>query len=357
MKILFYSDPHIGLSRQSNTTPASAERLKQALLETPLKAIKSHEDIPAICLGDLFDSYSNSEGDIIAGSRLAEATSYVLAGNHDIAGREDRLSSFQLLADLLTPGNDTRQRKLIYSNYGETKAYPVVVGASLLVFVPHTATSELFEEALQKAEAEARSNSWCTYKVLCLHCNYDLGEGLVKSNTTLNLTQERAYRLLSHFHRVLIGHEHAARQDPNTDRIQLLGSTHPTSLADVSDKWYWLYDTNTGELTRHLLWSAEEHSYAGPLSQLPDREFQFYDLSDDLPPGAGTRLVNKLFASQTTLAVRLRSKDRQITADAPASAEDFGSLPDIIEQELAKSEPRLLALFREYRHAAETESN
>ena len=40
MKIRFVSDTHLGLSRQSHTTPESAKRLQQALFDSAMEAVK-----------------------------------------------------------------------------------------------------------------------------------------------------------------------------------------------------------------------------------------------------------------------------------------------------------------------------
>ena len=348
MNVLFYSDTHIGLKRQANTTPASAERLAAKLWRTPLELMDGYPDALAVCLGDVFDSWTNSEADIELGHLLALNTAYVLAGNHDLISRTDKLSSYQLLKNLASASD---KEKFIDSAYGEPASVTVVAGLAALTFVPHVSSADLFEQSLDMAikEAEKFTDKW---RVLCLHCNYALGESLVKTDTTLNLTQERAYQLLNHFHRILIGHEHVARQDPNTDRIQLVGSTFPTSFNDISDKYAWLYDTDSNTLTSILLWSSAEGSYKGFASELPDTPYAFYDLQDDLPPGAGARLVTKLFNQPDTLAVRISRKDPKLCA-AQTSAEEFESLPDLIEKELAK-DAELLALFREYRNATET---
>lgn len=349
MKILLYSDTHVGLARQAHTTPASAARLKELLWKTPYDILQANNLVPAICLGDLFDSYSNEEADIDQGLKLSRETSIILAGNHDVANRADKLSSLQLLN---TVTHDTGGCSFLYNEYGEHKIFPRLIGSTRFTFIPHVATAELFEKALCLAETAVKLDP-APIKVLCLHCNYNLSEERVKTVTTLNLSQERAYELLGSFHRILIGHEHATRQDPNTDRIRLLGSIFPTGLGDLSDKWYWIYDTETGDLENHLSWSLSQ-SYTGKASALPDGcQFQFYDLDDDLPPGAGARLVTKLFANESTLVVRLRGREQSSANKLSAPAEAFGSLPDLIEQDLAKLDQNLLNLFREYRHAAE----
>jgi len=347
MRILQYTDPHIGLSRRSHTTSVSATALKTCLNETVDLILGLESYSLAFCLGDLFDSYSNDESDIATGMQLADKTTHILAGNHDVVGRADKLGSLQLLRGIFAERGCPE--KVILAEYGAHTAVRHQYGKTSFVFVPHTATQELFEKALQDAETISQSeHPSVEYRVLCLHCNYDLGPALTKADTTLNLTQERAYQLLRTFHRILIGHEHNARQDAQTDRIQILGNTFPTSFSDLTDKFYWIYDTESGDLTPYPCWSVER-SFKGSASHAltVERGAQFYDIEDDLPPGQASKLVTKLF-SEGALAVRLNRAERTDQSKASADAGDFSALPELIEAELAKNNPTLLNLFREY---------
>lgn len=343
MLITLYSDPHLGLKRQSHTTPASSLRWKQRILET-VSFILAEEKPPLLCLGDVFDSYSNSEEDIYAGYGIALGTDIILAGNHDIVNRADKTGSLQLLRQLFAQRQVSH--KIVLPGYGSHAVYSWGYGQAQFVFVPHVAQKDLFEQALQEAEGVAGS-SGCPYLVLCLHCNYDLSEGLTGADTTLNLTQERAYKLLESFHRILIGHEHVARQDHQTDRIQLLGSVFPTSFSDLSDKFYWRYDAQTNLLTKHLCWSAESGYYKGPASLAPPGK-EFYDLQDDLNSRECAKLVTSLYDLETTLAVRLNREERSVTSETAASVGEFQNLPKLIQAELGKASPDLLPLFNTY---------
>jgi len=99
MKVLIYTDPHIGLNRLANTTQASAQRLgeKNFLWVQYLLELFKQKDMLAFCLGDLFDQYSNDEAVIKQAMELIQHTDIVLAGNHDISNRKDKVSSLELL--------------------------------------------------------------------------------------------------------------------------------------------------------------------------------------------------------------------------------------------------------------------
>ena len=41
-----------------------------------------------------------------------------------------------------------------------------------------------------------------------------------------------------------------------------MGNTHPTSFADISDKFVWLLDTDKDEVTPYCIWEKEDSYYA-----------------------------------------------------------------------------------------------
>jgi DNA repair exonuclease SbcCD nuclease subunit len=240
-KIRLVSDTHIGLSRQSHTTPASSARLRDALWGAAVGAIQDWDEV--IHLGDLFDKYSNPESVMVDGANVMKACSAVLAGNHDMANRDGCLSSLQLL-DRLTDSMILLEPCTFLSEDRK-----VVFHA-----VPHCMTQTAFEEALETAtQWHNKDLPW----VLLLHCNYD-NPMAAGSEASLNLTRERAGTLLETFDLVLLGHEHAARSDFG-GRLQVLGSLHPTSFSDISDKYAWTLDTGTLELGRECVWKWDRH--------------------------------------------------------------------------------------------------
>lgn len=343
--IVFYTDPHLGLKRLANTTHDSAERLRKAIFSSAMavKQILSGHPPFRICLGDLFDSYSNDEETILQGYDLMSFTDVVLAGNHDVIARAEKFSSLGLLQKFVSG--------VAMLNYGDAGHATYEVGNTDLFFIPHTATQELFEQSLQGAEKEAeKSEKW---KVLCLHCNYNLGHETTE--TTLNLSEERALELLSSFHRILIGHEHNTRQFFD-GRLTILGNIHPTGFTDISDKYAWAYDDETGELDKIKIWDKRLHFWSGKASQFPEgKEFQFVDLEDDLPPGKAAALASKLFKADT-YAVRLSKKEMDVSSELSLDTDQFGKLPDLIEADLENNNPTLLPTFKEMRRAAESDA-
>ena len=355
MRLLIYSDPHLGVKRQAHTTYKSAADLRRKVFETPFTFLETskRECARALCLGDLFDSFSNDEATLLEGLQLWESTTYIMAGNHDVSGRADEVSSLALLMEA------TGGENIMITPYGEAAVFERREGSTTFFFVPHTATQELFEQSLREAERRAKLSPPAWF-VLCLHCNYNLPPERV-SETTLNLTEELAYPLLNTFHRILIGHEHQARA-PIPDRIQMLGNTHPTSFSDIGDKFFWVYDTDTGALEQRICWNRDEKHLKSKASLVAADAaggvpffdlVQFFDLEDDMPPGKASALVTGLFKKPNTLAVRLSRNESVQGREIAAQLDQLDDLPELIEADLQKNHPALLPLFKEFVHAAQ----
>jgi DNA repair exonuclease SbcCD nuclease subunit len=345
LKVFFYTDPHIGLNNTANVTQTSLQRLKQAHsknLNDLLTEYKPESSL-AFCLGDLFDQYSNSEAVIQEASSIMQHTDIVLAGNHDISNRRDRLSSLELLQEFYGD-------RIMVGTWGEPSVFQLTVGSTLFVFVPHVSNQELFEKAL--TEAASLTTGSGKYNVLCLHCNYDLGfEDL--QDTTLNLTNDRAKELLSNFHHVFMGHEHAPAEY-FSGRLTVIGNTYPTSFADISNKRILVYDTETGQYESLPTVSGEMLLWQGKLSELPEPvTASFLDLEDDLPRGDAFKAVGKLFKLPTIFAIRLASPGQGERDPLVPSIESMELLTEVVGKDLKEKRPELVPLWEELLAEAE----
>jgi len=341
MKILFYTDPHLYLTRTAHTTAKSAARLRDALF-TSLQGLQGIDADFRVCLGDLFDSYSNPEAGLQQGMQAVQSTDLVMAGNHDLRNSRDTVSSLQLMEQVF-PG------KVVINAWGEHEPQYLEIGKTQLVFVPHVSTQEEFEQALDEAVNVAmQSLKW---KVLCLHCNVRM-EGRELSDTTLNLSKERAERLLTTFHSIFVGHEHVP-VDMYSQRLRVIGNLHPTGFADISDKRVLLYDTETNESTPITIWKEEDAVWRGPASKIPGPGFGFMDVEDDLPAGEAFKAVSKLFKEdESPYCIRLASKAEIKESDKQATLEEVDKLPDLITRSIAEDHNNLLPLWEELKNAA-----
>ena len=243
MKTLsLFTDPHLGTARKAHTTRESSERLGKALYEQARLCSRFND---AVCLGDLFDRSNNPEHVLVQGMEVARNCAAVLAGNHDETNREGTVSSLRALE---AAGFNVIAATNLSTPYFCHLGY---AGYPEVVVVPHHASQELFEQALDKAADYA---SALKGTVLLLHCNYDFGFRC--EDDTLNLSAAKAEELLKTFSMILLGHEHQPAEHFD-GRLVILGNTHPTSFADISDKYRYKLDFGDGymRLKRELIWS------------------------------------------------------------------------------------------------------
>lgn len=262
MKVLFFTDPHIGVRRASHTTTASQEKMRQFIFDEVVSMLDknrgemSADDI-TVCLGDLFDLYSNKEDTLKQGVVVASRCDYVLAGNHDLRNNVDTVSSLQLLQHMEIQDDsavDSEKSKFIISPNGASPYYRNVEVCEELAlsFIPHCFTQEIFEKSLD----EAISNRPKTFTILCLHCNVSEGFGHSEADATaLYLTDEMQKKIRKHFDLCLVGHEHEPKEDK---RIVTLGNFFPVSFGEIGNRYVYWFDTETKQLTKDAIFGTDE---------------------------------------------------------------------------------------------------
>lgn len=321
----FISDTHIGLNRMSNTTPESRRKWKRKVFETVMGAAKTALT-PVTHCGDLFDSCSNSEEDILAGYDLAKNCWAVLSGNHDLTNRDSRKSSLDLLREL---------------DLGEIVVVDPYYGTDISM-VPHCRTQQEFVDILGKIEGN---------EILCLHCNYDLGHD--PSDSTLNLSSDVADILLERFDYIVLGHEHNARVLKN-GRLIILGSTFPTSFSDMTDKFCW--DYRDGKFTPTLTWSKDRFLSVSwqDLLEGKTEDADFIEITGTAPAKHMPEIAKKAFGlwrqQSDLLAVRNNVKAESLQIELKDTKEVFKDIPTRISRELDGTE--LGGIWNKYLDAA-----
>ncbi len=335
-EVLFYTDPHLGLSRKAHYTEASS-RAREVWVNNELTQLlqdsKNAGHAYRFCLGDFFDKESVSEQTILDSLPIAALTDGILCGNHDAVNRAGRATSFHLLAEMV---NGTMS-----ADPASGLGYSVVVGNSMFCFAPHTLTQAAYEVMIEDLRQEAAT--FAGYRVLCLHCNWGMDPALL-SESTLNLTPELACSLLADFHFILLGHVHTP-QEIYDGRVKIIGSVFPTAFDNMEDKRALLYDSETGTFKDKVTWSANR-SYVGPASEVPHDPKQYYDLLDDLEPGEAQKLATDLFKAGA-FGVRLRRPEATEAEKREVSVEAFHRLPETVAKELQESRPHLVPLWEE----------
>jgi hypothetical protein len=336
-KLIFFSDPHLGLRRQAHCTLDSSRRLRATLYEAALAVT----DLPGpkFCLGDLFDKPFNTEDTVAQGGEIAQRCSAVLGGNHDFAARGGQETSMSLISALAPCVN------LVHPCMEGVKVAWMMSDGVRLALVPHHGTQALFEAALNEAERQAEGET----RILCLHCNYALS--LETTETTLNLTRDRARSLLSVFDYILIGHEHQAREEFG-GRLHLLGNIHPTSFADVGDKFYWTFEKEEG-LKKVPCWADGyvRCSWADLLEGKVPPTAEFLDITGTAPASdrpAISRALTGLWKSLPTLFMARNSVTFEGAGEVvkAGGAEKARTIPEQVEEGL-KDSP-LLPVWRRF---------
>ena len=259
MSIVFFTDPHLGLKRSANTTAMSSRNLRAAISDK-LKHVTDTMEGTKVCLGDLFDKYSNDEADILLASEAMRNIDVCLAGNHDVENRADSVGSLELLKSL-------HGDKVWLDSFERPQVHSVDLfdEEAVIIGIPHVRDQGVFDGMLKKAAALVEKGDKKYTVFLILHCNYDSGWELTE--TSLNLTKEKAEELLETFDYILLGHDHAP-SDHFGGRLRVIGNMHPTCFGDISDKRALVFED--GEFRSEKLWYAEDGFLACDHSEIPE---------------------------------------------------------------------------------------
>ncbi len=348
-----YSDPHHGVNLRANTTYNSRIRLREAVGKTAHTIVKKYPDDTVICVGDFYDTYTNSEETLLASAETARLTDYILGGNHDVKNDVNDVGSFHLMANLIN------KNAVIPSVSTPTFTAAEVKGV-LLVFVPHHGTQTSFEEALENCKQKASSKEDMK-AMLFLHCNYN--SSFATRDSELNLTRETAESLLQVFDLIFLGHEHRPFDDFG-GRLRVVGTPHPLSFSDCDSSKRFLRVTkdSTGELevTSEETWTCGHRFVDTTPANLVDEQLEdvnFLRVRGNLSPSEMLPLakaVKNIFSeNENMFAVKVDVQfmsQTTINTDAETSTKlDEGTekITDIITAELQKQSPELLALWQE----------
>lgn len=263
MKLGFFTDPHLGVERTGNTTSLSRTLMRQHVYDCTLSVIDNLRECGAekvYCLGDLLDKSSNDEDVIQQAGEIVQRIDGVLAGNHDIRNRVDKLSTLGLLRKLMSFDNGL---KIVASANPAQPSYEVVTHNNDeigIVFVPHVLSQAVFEESVKKA-IDVFDGRYIQCTILCLHCNVSETNAIdtTKESTTLFLTAELAAQARTAFNFVLVGHEHVPKQE---DNLYVLGNVFPLSFGEIADRFGWILDTEKMTMERKVFSFVAESDFA-----------------------------------------------------------------------------------------------
>ena len=242
-----FTDPHLGLKRNSNTTQKSQQLLRDRLYELALELAQKEN---TICCGDLLDKSENNEETILQAIAVAKCCDFVMAGNHDIKNITDSVTSFDVVKEAVSGVEMVKSPDL-------SKIYWEENGSGFY-FVPHCLSQEIFESSIKDLCSEVPTGFKETFfnkascNALFLHCNVGDGFGdLEGEGSCLWLTSELQKLVVERFDFVLVGHEHEPRT-LHEGKLVILGNTFPLGFGEIADRYYYTLDTEKKTLERTL---------------------------------------------------------------------------------------------------------
>jgi hypothetical protein len=212
---------------------------------------------------------------------------YLVSGNHDCSARGDKVSSFTLLARVLSAEFEEQVTVFDIGQSGPVPAGWVVA---------HCQNVDLFQLELEKVLAMEYPPEY-----LFLHCNY-ASPFLAHSDNSLNLTEEMAQKLAALGITSVLGHEHQARAALK-GKVVLLGNQVSSSVADcLNNNTKHAHVLRDGVLTKVETWNKDsEAGYA---------EVDWQDLAT-APERAFIRVAGKASAAQASDVINAIAAFRQ----------------------------------------------
>ncbi len=331
--IVLGSDPHIGVNRRSNTTANSRKLLRKRILANCFALVDTANNLNAgkILTGDLFDTESNDEATIIEGINFVRELDFVLAGNHDLPNRDGVSSSLQVVDQAL--GSDGT---VAIAKVGEVKIIQGELAGVNVTAIPHHATQELFDKAIQKALDNPIGG------IVLLHCNVE--SPFPSDDASLNISLAQAQTLLDVGYQVIFnGHEHNFSTHLGGKLISL-GCLYPTSFGDVeTDKFIWSVDANM-QVSKYKVWDSgtkykcvevtDEMVASKTLLSLPE-ELEFIRLQGKISaenfPEFAVQVTNLWELRESTL-VMCKVETQAVEDIRGVPTESSGSIIDLSKQ-------------------------
>lgn len=299
------NDVHLSAERSAGTTPTTRAALKVRTTAKFGELLPVRGDL--MILGDLFDSYSASNSDLLAAYDLlcdwmyaTPKTLYLVPGNHDVARSSNVMGSFFLLAHLLKgryPDNVELLDKPQMTPYGYV--------------IPHLPNQELFNLAVERVPE-------CDF--LFVHCN--IGNNFAaQSDQSLNLEWEQIAACKAKH--IVCAHEHHGRQ---LGKVTIPGNQIATSVADwlsPGDKQFAVIDD--GKLNLHTCARRADEFVEMPWHDLADTDVPFVRV------GGNATAAQASEALAAVAAYRRRSPALVVTNAVKVESAEGGSFESAVQ--------------------------
>ena len=310
MKLTVINDTHLGVSRQTGTTPESQKALTEFMKQQFLDLLNRANNSDLLINGDLFDKSDVDKSiEFFVFRHLQNwcvnnpnKTLFLAAGNHDESKSSDVISSFHNLASYLEAS--ISNVKIISKKYEEI--YPGIF------VIPHMMNQDLFSQEL--AEVLKQSP-----KYVFLHANYD-NKFAAQTDHSLNVSADLALEFAKAGTTLVFAHEHKKRQIGN---VHIVGNQIISSIADClgddTKQYVVLDDTGLQYVTYQQIadcfaeidWTA---------SEIPEKHFLRISGEADQSEAAATistlkNIRQKSEAFVVTNSIRIKSLSNEKLAE------------------------------------------
>lgn len=228
--MIILNDVHLGVQRSAGTTPASALALRRQLQQSFAQFVASVNE-PLLINGDLFDSYDVDRVDLLQCFHTLRQFSFhhplfLVAGNHDLSKDSHKLSSFELLCQLLVASNP---------EYVNVIMRPTGLLNAPVYVIPHLVNQTELDEAIAyflEDVVPGAKGAGEPFKFCLFHANYD-NHFAAQADHSLNVSQEQALALIAAGVMPVFGHEHPKRVVNLGDGdVLCTGNQWPSSVSD-----------------------------------------------------------------------------------------------------------------------------
>lgn len=253
--MIILNDLHLSVTRRSGVTPSSQEALRTYIFEQFNALLEKANGHDLCLLGDIFDDFEVSPRDWLQAYLMLEAwcrkntkcKCILVAGNHDISAKGNKVSSFETLTSVLV---------LQHSNVCVVGIDDVHLYNGNTWIVAHHRNQDVFDLHLNKVLEGVQPGDF-----VLLHANYH-NKWAEQADHSLNISDGQAYLFNKKGVTLVFAHEHQHRVEkfPHEDterfgQVVCLGNQYPTSISDClgnSKKFYWAL--GDGHLQKFSTW-------------------------------------------------------------------------------------------------------
>jgi len=249
--MLVLNDIHVGVQRKGGTTPRSREKLRNFLFSSLQSTLSATDERELVINGDLFDDFEIDPRDWVQTYSIFAAwlsqgrKLYLVAGNHDHSAKALRVSSFQMLCEVLKG-----QFKDLVTVIGIDEY--TALGQTKVIALAHCSNQDMFNLNLGKLLGSVVKGD-----ILLLHANFD-NNFAAQSDHSLNVTRQQAADFKTRGVTLVFAHEHQARASMGGS-VVVLGNQWPTSIVDClgNDKKFAHVIDSDNDITPIETWSRD----------------------------------------------------------------------------------------------------